>query len=237
METRIAEVGDEIYQLTTHITDMDFCFNQYLIGGDEPTLFHTGGVGLFPLVKDAMAKVLDPSTLRYISFGHVESDESGSMNLWLETAPNATIAVGTTACMVSVNDLAIRPPQVVGNGESFKAGTHSLRWIDTPHTPHGWEAGVLYDESTKTLFCGDLLTRTGSYSPTSSDDPIGPAAAAEDMFHSLSLHPTAPSQIRGLAELDIDRLALMHGPVYDGDCNAALRALAADVEGRIAAAS
>lgn len=237
METRIAEVAEEIYQLTTHIAEIDFCFNQYLIAGEEPTLFHTGGIGLFPLVKEAMAKVLDPSTLRWISFGHVESDESGSMNMWLDVAPNATVAVGATACMVSVNDLAARPPRMMVGDERIETSKHRLRWIDTPHTPHGWEAGVLYDEITKTLFCGDLLTRTGSYEPVSGGDPVGPAAAAEDMYNALALHPTSPSQIRGLAELDLDRLALMHGPVYDGDCKGALIALAADVEGRIAAAS
>jgi len=237
MDTRISEVGHGIYQITTHVAEINFCFNQYLIDGEEPTLFHTGGVGFFPLVSQAVSSVLPVDSLRWISFGHVESDESGSMNRWLEAAPNASVAVGATACMVSVNDMAIRPPRVVGNDESFDIGGHVLRWIDTPHTPHGWEAGVLYDETTKTLFCGDLLTRNGPFRPTSSDDPIGPASDAENMYQSMALHPNSPTLIRALGELPIDRLALMHGPVYDGDATAALDALAADVEGRIAASS
>lgn len=238
MKTRIEEVADGISQLTTHIAEIDFCFNQYLVNGDEPLLFHTGGRSLFPLVKEAVAKVLPPESIQWISFGHVESDECGSMNQWLNLAPGATVGASATACMVSLNDLCDRPPMPFSNGgEGYDAGGHTFVWYDTPHVPHGWEAGVMYDSRTKTLFCGDLFTRTGQFSPTSSDDIVEPAAAAEDMFHAWALAPDSGTRIRELAQLDITNLALMHGPVFTGNCREALLALATDIDNRVAAAT
>jgi flavorubredoxin len=234
METRISEVGPDLHQLTTYMPEMDFSFNQYLLTGEEPLLFHTGPRGVFPLVSAAVARVMPLEDLRWISFGHVESDECGSMNEWLAVAPQATVAQGMTGCMVSLNDLADRPPRPLQDGEVLDVGGHALRWIDTPHVPHGWEAGILYDETTKTLLCGDLFTRTGAYEPTSSDDPIGPAIAGEDMFRSSSLAPSSGATIRRLAELEVDALALMHGPTFTGDCRGALEALAADYDRRVA---
>jgi len=227
METRVAEVANQIYQLTTHVENFNFSFNQYLIAADEPMLFHTGGKQLFPLVKDAVAKVLPPETLRWVSFGHVESDECGSMNEWLAVSPNAQVGASATACMVSLNDLCDRPPVVFDNAGSYELGGHAMQWFDTPHVPHGWEAGVLYDATTKTLFCGDLFTQS---------DIVEPAKVAEDMFHAWALAPDSAACLRTLAELDIDRLALMHGPVFGGDCKAALLSLSDDIEKRIAAA-
>lgn len=236
METRVTEVADQIFQLTTHISDMNFSFNQYLIAADEPMLFHTGGRQLFPLVKGAVAKVLPPETIRWISFGHVESDECGSMNDWLEISPGATVGASATACMVSLNDMCERPPIVFENGgDGYDVGGHLMRWFDTPHVPHGWEAGVLYDATSKTLFCGDLFTQTGDYAATTVDDIVGPAAAAEDIFHSWALAPDSGARVRALAELDIDNLALMHGPVFSGDAKTALFDLADDIDRRIAA--
>jgi flavorubredoxin len=237
METRVTEVADGIHQLTTYVDVADFSFNQYLVTGDEPLLFHTGGRQLFPLVSEAISRVIPLDSLRWISFGHVESDESGAMNQLLAAAPQATVAQSVIGCMVSLNDLADRPPRPLGSGEVLDIGGHRLRWIDTPHLPHGWETGVLYDETTKTLLCGDLFTRQGAYPATSDDDVVGPAAAAEDVFSAFSLAPTSGAQLRGLAELDLERLALMHGPVYGGDCSQALRDLAGDVDRRIAAAA
>jgi flavorubredoxin len=141
-----------------------------------------------------------------------------------------------TGCMVSLNDLADRPPRPLVDGEVLDIGGHRLRWIDTPHVPHAWEAGLLYDETTKTLFCGDLFTQTGSYVSLSSDDIMGPAIAGEDMFHSSSLAPTSGPTVRRLAELDVATLALMHGPAFTGDCHTALHDLAADYDKRIATA-
>jgi flavorubredoxin len=237
METRVTEVADGIHQLTTYVDVADFSFNQYLVTGDEPLLFHTGGRQLFPLVSEAIAKVVPVESLRWISFGHVESDESGSMNDFLARAPQATVAQSVIGCMVSINDLADRPPRPLAGGEVLDIGGHRMRWIDTPHVPHGWETGVLFDETTRTLLCGDLFTRQGAYAASSDDDVVGPAVAAEDVYGAFSLSPKTGDILRGLAELDIDTLALMHGPAYSGDCAKAILELADDVERRIAAAA
>jgi flavorubredoxin len=176
------------------------------------------------------------ASLRWLSFGHVEADECGAMNEFLASAPDATVVQGATGCMVSIADLADRPPRPLADGETLDIGAHRVRWIDTPHVPHGWEAGVLFSETTGTLFCGDLLTRWGAYAPTTTDDIVGPALAADagDDFGSWSLRPTSGDTIRGLADLEVTTLALMHGPAFTGDCPAALRELAAAIDSRVA---
>jgi len=236
METRIEEVAPGIHQLTTHIAEMNFSFNQYLIAGDEPMLFHTGPRQMFPLVSEAVGRVVPADQMRWISFGHVEADECGSMNEWLAMAPQSTVVQGMTGCMVSLNDLADRAPRPLADGEVLDIGGHRMRWIDTPHVPHAWEAGIVYDETTRTLFCGDLFTQTGAYASSSTADLVGPAGAAEDIFRSTSLAPSTGATLRRLADLDIAALALMHGPTFTGDCRTALLDLADDYDKRIAAA-
>jgi flavorubredoxin len=228
METRVTEVADGIHQLSTHIDEIDFGFNQYVVTADEPLLFHTGMRGTFPLVSDAASKVLPVESMRWITFGHVEADECGSMNEWLAAAPNATVAQGMTGCMVSLSDLADREPRPLADGESFDIGGHVMRWFDTPHVPHAWEAGALYDETTRTLFCGDLFTQWGRFPATTTDDIVGPAIDQDLMW--MSLGPNTGSTIRRLADLDVDALAQMHGPVYTGDCRTALLDLADQLE-------
>ena len=235
METRVTEIAAGIYQLTTYVAEADFSFNQMLVSGDEPLLFHTGPRQMFPLVAEAVSRVVPPESLRWITFGHVEADECGSMNQWLSVAPEATVAQSMIGCIVQLNDLADRPPRPLADGEVLDIGGHRLRWIDTPHVPHGWEAGVLYDETTRTLLCGDLFTQTGSYAPTTTDDIVGPASAAEDMYGAFSLAASSGKRIRQLADLDIATLALMHGPAFTGDCSGALRGLADDIDRRVAA--
>jgi flavorubredoxin len=237
METRLTEIAAGLHQLTTYIPDIDFSLNQYLVAGDEPMLFHTGLRGLFPLVSDAAARALPVDELRWIAFGHVEADECGSMNQWLAAAPRSTVVQGMTGCMVSLTDLADRAPRPLADGEVLDIGGHRMRWIDTPHVPHAWEAGLLYDETTRTLLCGDLFTQTGAYPATTTDDIIGPAIAGENTFGASSLAPTSGATLRRLAGLEIDTLALMHGPAFTGDCNAALLDLADDYDQRVAAAS
>jgi flavorubredoxin len=236
METRIAEVAPGIHQLMTHVPEMNFSFNQYLVTGDEPLLFHTGPRQMFPLISDAISRVMPVDQLRWIAFGHVEADECGSMNRWLDAAPQSTVAQSMIGCMVSLNDLADRAPRPLADGEVLDIGGHRMRWIDTPHVPHAWEAGILYDETTRTLLCGDLFSQTGSYAPSTTDDIIGPAIAGEDLFRSSSLAPSSGATVRRLAELEVDTLALMHGPAFTGDCRAALLDLADDYDKRVAAA-
>ena len=239
MTTRVDEIADGIFRISTYVAEVappaGFVFNQYLIVADEPLLFHTGHRRLFPAVRDAVARVIAPERLRWISFGHVEADECGAMNLWLEAAPDAEIAHGATACDVSLNDLADRPPRLLADGEVIDLGGRRVRYIDTPHTPHGWEAGLLMEETTGTLLCGDLFTQIGNPQALTEGDIVGPAAAAEDMFRFSSLHPEMGATIRRLAPLAPKTLALMHGPAFAGDCPAALEALADDYDRRTAA--
>ncbi len=185
METRIDEVAERIFRLSTFVPDIGptgFTFNQFLIDDDEPLLFHTGPRAMFPLVSDAVAHVTSLDSLRWIAFGHLEADECGAMNLFLAAAPGAQVAHGVTGCMVSLNDLADRPPVPLADGQLLELGAHRVRHIDTPHVPHGWEARVLFEESTGTLLCGDLLTQLGDPPALTTDDVLPGAVAAEDLF-------------------------------------------------------
>jgi flavorubredoxin len=238
METRVTEVAERIYQLTTVVPGAPVVFNQYLVAAEEPLLFHTGMRTIFPAVRDAVAKVLPVETLRWIAFGHVEADESGAMNEWLGAAPQATAVQSQIGCMVSLWDLADRPPRPLADGETLDIGGRAVQWLDTPHVPHAWEAGILYETSTRTLLCGDLFTRFGEYPATTDEDVVGPAVEAEDQAPgSLSLHPASGAVVRRLAGMEIETLALMHGPAFTGDCGQALLDLADDFDRRIAAAT
>jgi flavorubredoxin len=237
METRLTEIASGIYQLTTHVDEINFSFNQYLVTGDEPLLFHTGPRQMFPLVSGAVSRVTPIAQMHWITFGHFEADECGSMNDWLAAAPQSTVAQSVIGCMVSLNDFADRAPRPLADGEVLDIGGHRLRWIDTPHVPHGWDAGVLYDETTRTLLCGDLFTQIGAYEASGASDIVGPAIAAEDVFRASSLAPASGPTARRLAALEITTMALMHGPAFTGDCRAALLDLADDFDKRIAAAA
>ncbi len=230
METRIDEIAPGIYRLSTHVPDIappaGFTFNQFLLKGDESLLFHCGMRALFPAVSAAVARIMPLKQLRWISFGHVEADECGSMNAWLAAAPDAEITHGTTACMVSLNDLADRKPRPLADGEVVDLGGLRLRYIDTPHVPHGWEAGVMHEEVTGTLLCGDLFTHVGRGAALTRSDILGPAIAAEEMFQATSLGARTAPTLRRLADLEPRRLALMHGASYEGDAAGQLRGLA-----------
>ncbi len=241
METRIAEIAPRIYRLSTFVPEIappaGFTFNQFLVAGEEPLLFHTGLRHHFPLARAAVARVLPPERLRWICFGHYEADECGAMNDWLAVAPRAEVTHGRTACLVSLNDMADRPPRVLADGETLDlGGGPRLRYLDTPHVPHAWEAGLLFEESTRTLLCGDLFTQLGDAGPLTEADVLGPAIEAEDLFHASSLAPASGATLRRLAELAPKTLALMHGPTFAGDGASVLRALGADYESRLAAA-
>ena len=236
MTTQLDEIADGIFRISTYVPEVappaGFAFNQYLVLAEQPLLFHTGHRHLFPAVRDAVARLIPPERLRWISFGHVEADECGAMNLWLATAPEAEVAHGATGCDVSLNDLADRPPRILADGEVIDLGGKRVRYIDTPHTPHGWDAGLLLEETTGTLLCGDLFTQTGRTPALTDGDIVGPAAAAEDLFRFSSLHPEMGATIRRLATLAPRTLALMHGPAFIGDGAAALHALADDYDVR-----
>ncbi len=238
MQTRTDEIAPGICKLST-LTEMPpagFTFNQYLVDAAEPLLFHCGPRGLFPLVSRAAASVVPLERLRWISFGHIESDECGSMNEWLAAAPNADVAHGAIACMVSLNDLAARPPRALRNGEVLDLGGKRVRYIDTPHVPHAWESGLMFEETTRTLLCGDLFTQAGDRGVKTGESLVPASIEAEEAFRATALTPMTGKTIRALAELRPERLAVMHGAVFEGDCAAELERLAEYYEGQLEAA-
>ncbi|NLE78957.1 MAG: MBL fold metallo-hydrolase [Rhodococcus sp.] len=235
METTITEIGADIYRLSTYVEEANLVMGQFLVDGDEPLLFHTGQRALFPSVSAAVARLMPVEKLRWITFGHVEADECGSMNSWLAAAPNAVVAHGAMGCFVQVNDLADRPPRPLNDGDVIVTGARRVRHLDTPHVPHGWDAGLMFEETTRTLFCGDLFTTFGRNPPTTDGEIVGPALAAEDLAHPTCLTPALAPTIQGLAELEPLTLASMHAPAFAGDCAQGLHDLADAYGMRLAA--
>jgi flavorubredoxin len=239
MTIRTDEIADGVFRLSTFVAEAPpagFTFNQYLIKADQPLLFHTGPRHMFEAVRAAADRITPVAGLHWISFGHVESDECGSMNPWLATAPDAQVVHGATACMVSLNDLADRPPRVLADGEVLDLGGKRVRWLDTPHVPHAWESGLIFEETTGTLMTGDLFTHLGD-GPALTRDSIVPAAArAEEAFRATALTPATGPTIRRLAALKPRILAVMHGSCFAGDGAGELERLAAYYESALAAA-
>lgn len=234
--TRVDEIADGIFRISTLVADIGptgLTFNQFLVRAEEPLLFHTGHRSMFPAVKEAIASLLPLERLRWITFGHVESDECGSMNLLLEAAPRAEVAHGALGCLVSLNEMADRPPRALADAEVLDLGGRRVRHLDTPHVPHAWEARLLFEETTATLLCGDLFTHLGDGPAVTTEDIVGPAGQAEDVFRPTCLTPATGPTIRRLAELQPISLALMHGSSFAGDCAAALGALADSYDARL----
>jgi flavorubredoxin len=227
--TNVHEIAPGIFRINTPVP-MDgggFSFNQYLIVDDQPLLFHTGLRNMFPLVREAVATVIPVERLRYVSFSHVEADECGSLNQWLAAAPQAVPLCSAVAALVSVNDLADRPARVLKDGETLKLGEHTLRWFDTPHLPHGWESGLLMEERTRTLFCGDLFTQGGTGNPPLTEsDILGPSEAFRRPMDYFSHAPDTQARVEKLAQSQPTTLACMHGSAWQGDGAALLRELA-----------
>jgi flavorubredoxin len=240
MECRTSEIADGVYRISTYVPDVGprgFTFNQFLIDADEPLLYHTGMRALFPLVSAAVDQVVPLERLRWIAFSHVEADECGAMNQFLAAAPRAQVVHGMTGILVSLNDLADRAPRPIGDGETLDLGgktlrRKSVRHFDTPHVPHNWESRVLLEESTGTLFCGDLVSQDGDGPAVTSDWLIERAIETEDLFMQTSLAPAVPETLRRLAGLSPSTLAIMHGSSYRGDCGALLNTLADEYEAR-----
>lgn len=237
METRVDEIAPQIYRISTFIPQSGLVFNQFLVDAEEPLLFHTGMSALFPIVSEHVKRVLDPPRLRWIMFGHYEADECGAMNHWLEVAPSATVAHSAVGIMTSINDQALRPGRPMQSGDTIDLGGKRIRYIATPHVPHGWDAGVIYEETTRTLFAGDLFTRLGKGTHTTAASILEPALDAEDRFGATALTPATAPTIRNLADLDIATLALMHAPAFTGDASKELQQLADAYETRLQAAT
>ena len=228
MQSRIHEIEDGIYRINTplDIPGGAFSFNQYLVVDDEPLLFHTGPRKLFPSIREAMSTVMDPARLRHVAFSHFEADECGSLNEWLAVAPNARPLCGQIAAMVSVADVADREPLALADGARLPIGRKTVRWIDTPHLPHGWETGYLFEESTNTLFCGDLFTQPGTGEEALVEsDILGPSEAFRAAMDYFSATKNVDALIAKLAATNPQTLACMHGSAWRGDGAALLSAL------------
>jgi flavorubredoxin len=233
--TRIDEIADGIYRISTPVPPTairgGFTFNQFLVVDEEPLLFHTGGRKLFPLVREAMATVIAPDKLRWISFSHWEPDESGALNEWLEIAPHATAAQGQIGVNVCVNDQAIRKPRALADAETFSLGSKRVRWIDTPQLPHGWDCGFLFESTTRTLLAGDLFTQGGhDVAPVTEGDILGPSEAFRRALDYYSHTNNAGALMEKLASCEPTTLACMHGSSWRGDGAKLLRELARSLE-------
>ena len=230
MQTSVDEIADSIFRISTWVPRVappaGFTYNQFLVNAEQPLLFHTGHRAMFPVIRDAVARILPVEHIRWITFGHVESDECGSMNQWLAAAPNSQVAHGALGCAVQLNDLADRPPRALADGEILDLGDKQVRHLATPHVPHGWEAQVLYEQTTNTLLCGDLFAHVGKGPAITTEPIVEPAMQCEAMFRASTLAPDTAATIRRLADLGPQTLGLMHGSSFAGDGGAALRDLA-----------
>jgi flavorubredoxin len=231
--TRVDEVAEGIFRISTSVTVIPggFTFNQYLVVDEEPLLFHTGPRRMFPLVREAVEAVVPIERLRYVGLSHFEADECGALNEFLAVAPGAVPVCGKIAAMVSVDDVADRKARALADGETLALGRHSLRWLDTPHVPHAWECGFFFEESTRTLLCGDLFTQGGAeHAPVTESDILGPSEAMRTGLdywaHTTNTRPT----LDRLAALAPTTLACMHGAAWKGDGRSLIRALADSLE-------
>jgi flavorubredoxin len=230
--TNVHEIAAGVFRISTPVPPNQmpggFTFNQILVVDEAPLLFHTGLRRMFPLVREAVAHVLgDAAKLRYVAFSHVEADECGSLNEWLAVAPRAEPVCSTIAAMVSVTDLADRPPRPLADGEELSLGQKRVRWFDAPHVPHNWECGYLFESTTKTLLCGDLFTHGGhDVAPLTETEVLSPSEAMRKAMGGVAIEAHTRSLLEKLASTEPATLALMHGSSYRGDGRALLLGLA-----------
>ncbi len=229
MTARIDEVAPDLFRISVYAPAFDLQFNHFLVRDDAPLLFHTGMRGMFPIVRDAVARLIDPDSLRWISWSHFEVDECGALNEWLAEAPHATPVCGTLAAMINIGDFANRPPRALAPGEVLDTGQHRFRFVPTPHLPHGWDAGVLFEETGRVLLCSDLMHQLGDVEPVTTGDVVGRYRRAFETYqHSPVLMDYVPytentkRQLATLAALRPRVLAAMHGSTFVGDGAAAL---------------
>jgi len=228
----IDEVAPEVYRISTYVPEVGLQFNQFLVRDDEPLLYHTGMRGLFPRVLEEVSRVIDPSKLRWVSFSHFESDECGALNDWLTVAPQAEPVCGFVGAVVSVNDFALRPARVLADGEVLETGRRRFRFLQTPHVPHCWEAGLMFEETEGTLLCSDLFTHGGDVAAVTTSDVVGPfreglvADIGGPMAGAYPYTPQTEGTLRRLAALRPKTLAIMHGSTFVGDGGRALLELA-----------
>ena len=229
--TTITEIAPDVFSICTYIAQADLQFRQFLIRDEQPLLYHTGTRRMFERVRDAVGTVIDPGSLRWIAFSHFEADECGALNYWLQEARDAQVACSANGALVSVGDFAFRAVRQLGDTETFSTGTHRLRFLATPHLPHGWDAGHLYDETAGVLFCSDLLHHVGDVAATTTESRV-PAMRAmlegsrgTPMDWYIPWTPQTGARIERLAAWQPRVCATMHGSAFAGDGAAELRAM------------
>ncbi|HEY7679617.1 MAG TPA: MBL fold metallo-hydrolase, partial [Terriglobia bacterium] len=220
-----------IFRISIYAPAGDLQFNHFLVRDEEPLLFHTGLRGMFAEIREAVSTLLPVADLRHISFSHFESDECGSLNEWLAVAPRADVLCSQVGAMVSVNDFIGRDARALADGETFSTGKLRFRYCQTPHLPHGWDAGVLFEEAQKTLLCSDLFHQTGDVEPLTESDVVGRSHQAMLNYQAgiladyVPYTPLTSQNLQKLAALQPTTLAIMHGSSFRGDCVRALRDL------------
>ena len=232
MNSNVTEVAANVYRISTFHPDYQIQFNQYLIKDDEAFLMHTGFKKMFEVTRAAAASVMDPSKIRWFGFSHFESDECGALNEWLRIAPAGQAVCSVVGAMVMVSDFADRPPRPLNDGEVLKIGSHSLRFLATPHVPHCWDAGLFFEESDRTLLCSDLFFHPGDPEPLTESDVVGRARASiiegmtSPLAKDMAYTPYTDQTMARLADLEPQTLALMHGSTFRGDGRTAILDLA-----------
>jgi flavorubredoxin len=232
MRSKVTEIAADIYRLSTFHPDYGIQFNQFLVKDDEPFIMHTGFKKLFPVTLEAVASIIDPSSLRWIGFSHFESDECGALNEWLAVARHAQPVCSFVGAIVTVNDFADRPARALNDGEVLETGRNRLSFLATPHVPHCWDAGMFFEEQDRTLFCSDLFFQPGDNEPLTESDIVGRAQAAimeglaGPLANDLPYTPYTHSTLQRLANLNPATLAVMHGTSFRGDGKRAILELA-----------
>lgn len=240
MESKIMEIAPDIYRISIFHPDFGIQFNQFLIKDDEPFIMHTGMKKMFPLTHEAVASLIEPSRLRWIGFSHFESDECGALNELLNIAPNAQAVCSFVGAMVTVNDFADRPARALADNEVFAIGSHRLKFLATPHLPHGWDAGLFFEERDKTLLCSDLFFHPGDPEALTESDVVGRASTsitesmAGPLANDMPYTPYTDATLHRLADLEPQTLALMHGTSFRGDGRRAILDLAGVIQEKLA---
>lgn len=230
--TTVTEIAPDLFRLSIFVPEINMQFNHFLVRDEEPLLFHAGLRGMFPALREAVAKLIAPTTLRHIAWSHFESDECGALNDWLTLAPNAQPVCTFLGKLVSVDDFSIRPALGMTGDDVLATGKYRFRFHQSPHIPHGWDAGVLFEETRKTLFCSDLFHHFGNVDAVTKSDLIGPTTDAMNVMQQGPLAGYFPytRQTQGvlhrLADLKPESLAVMHGSSYEGQADKLLRDLA-----------
>ena len=224
----ITEIAPDLYRISIFAPWANMQFNHFLIKDDEPLLFHTGLRRMHAEIRDAVSKLISVSELRHISFSHFESDECGSLNEWLAAAPRADVICSQVGAMVCVNDFTGREARGLADNEAFTTGKYRFRYCRTPHLPHGWDAGVLFEETQETLLCSDLFHQHGDVEPITSSDIVGRSREAMKVYQAGILAEYVPythitaQNLKKLADLNPKTLAVMHGSSFTGNCASAL---------------